>query len=267
MPLTINSNREAASITKNLDKSLKAQQKSFEKLSSGKRITRASDDAAGLAIAARITADADVLRVAARNTSDAVSVTDVASSLYDTSGQIVDRLTELAAQSANGVLSDTQRSALNQEFQSLSAELDRQSASSEFNGQQLSGGSFSFNVGSGSDVQLNIASLNSQALGVASQNVSSQAAAQTALDQLKTARDSINQQAGSVGAVQSQLYSNYDRISNAIPVLRETASRIQDADVAEETSNLVRNKILAKGGASLLAQANISQQTALQLLR
>lgn len=267
MPLTINSTPEAHSITRNLDKSLKAQQKSFERLSSGKRINRASDDAAGLAIAAKTLADADVQAVAARNTSDAVSVTDVASSLYDTSGQIVDRLSELAAESANGTLSDTQRQALDQEFQSLTAELDRQSASTNFNGQQLSGGSFSFDVGNGQQVQLNVASLTSGGLGLNTQGVASQGAAQNALNQLKTARDTITQQAGQVGAVQSQLLSNYDRLQNQQPILREVASRIQDADVAEEMSNLVKNKILAKGGASLLAQANISQKTALQLLK
>jgi flagellin len=267
MPLTINSSPEAHSITRNLDKALKAQQKSFEQLSSGKRINRASDDAAGLAIAAKTLADADVQAVAARNTSDAVSVTDVASALYSGSSDIVNRLSELAAQSANGTLSDTQRTALDQEFQSLTAELDRQSAASNFNGQQLSGGSFSFNVGSGQDVQLNVATLTSAGLGLNSQSIATQGGAQTALDQLKTARDSINQQAGQVGAVQSQLLSNYDRLQNQQPVLREVASRIQDADIAEATSNLVRNKILSQGSAALLAQANISQKTALQLLK
>ncbi len=267
MPLTINSSPEAHSITRNLDKSLKAQQKSFEKLSSGKRINKASDDAAGLAIAAKTLADADVLKVAARNTSDAISVTDVASQLYDTSGDILNRMSELAEQSANGTYSDTQRIALQQEYTALASELDRQSASSQFNGQQLSGGSFTFNVGDSQGVQLNIATLTSQGLGVASQNISTQGAAQSALNQIKTARDTVNQQAGQVGAVQSQLLSNYDRIQNTQPVLRESASRIQDADIAEEVSNLVRNRILSQGSASLLAQANISQKTALQLLR
>jgi len=274
MALTINSTVNSLSNLKNLNKASSDLKKANERLSSGKRINSASDDPAGAAIAARLASSAQIDAVAGRNISDGYSIADIADGALQSAGDITTRLSELAAQASNGTLSDSQRSALNDEFQSLKSELDRISNTTEFNGQQLlsgSGGSFDLQVGedggSNSQITLKTTGVSSASLNLSSANISTQAGAQAALDQAKAANDSVAQTRGSVGAVVSRLDTAYGNVKTSEVNQREAEDRISSADIAQEVANRLRASILQKGDVSLQAQANSSSANVLKLLR
>ena len=244
-------------------------QKSFDRLSSGKRINSASDDPAGLAIAEQLVASASTGQVAQRNIQDGYSQTEIASSALATIGDIETRKAELATQSANGTLSDSQRQALDQEYQSLSQEQTRIVETTQFNGVQLlsaSGSSTTIQVDNGqtgATITLNLPGVGGGSPG----SIATQAAAQAAIDTVSTSIQSLSEAQGTIGSIQSRLQSAGDNLAVRNENQLAAASRIRDVDVADEVANLTRNNILQQTSTALLAQANQSSASVLRLLQ
>ena len=285
MALTINTNIASLNAQRRLSSSTGSLRQSFERLSSGLRIVRAKDDAAGLAIADTLRADQRIASVAIRNANDGVSLISIADGALNEIGNVLQRLGELAEQSANGTLSSSQRSALDQEFASLGSEITRISNTTTFNGLQLLSGSqsVSLQVGfdSGTNSQISFKGINGtlESLGLAkagtatltfSLNASTtsggQSAALSALDAVKLAISSLTGARGTLGAAESRLNVAINNLQVSRENFASAESQIRDVDVAEEAANLTRLNILQQAGASVLAQANQQPSLALALL-
>lgn len=286
MPITIGSNIASLQSQRRLNTSSDALSRVYEKLSSGQRINRASDDAAGLAIADALKADARVASVAIRNANDGISTIAIADSALGEIGNVLARLSELSEQSANGTFSNAQRSALSNEFVALGSEIERIAVTTTFNGVRLLSGSstLTLQVGfdSGSTSQLALTGVsgllqNLGLAGVGSSNLQfsivagnadlSQSASRAALDAIKGAIGSLAQTRGNLGAAESRLNVAINSLSVARENFFAAESRIRDADVASEAAELTRLSILQQAGASILSQANQSPSLALSLLR
>lgn len=285
MAITISTNISSLNAQRRLGVSSKALTKSFERLSSGLRIVRASDDSAGLAIADSLKADQRVAGVAIRNANDGVSLISIADGALSEIGNVLSRMAELSEQSANGVLSSTQRSALDAEFSALGSEVSRISATTEFNGLNLlSGGSqVTFQVGfdsgtnsrisfsgvEGTLASLGLATSGSNALIFSLNGASTAAgqdAARNALDAVKGAISSLTTNRGTLGAAESRLNVTISNLQVARENLASAESQIRDVDVAGEAAELTRLNILQQAGAAVLAQANQQPALALALL-
>lgn len=279
MSITIATNVSSLKAQGRLGQSTKALQKSFERLSSGLRIVSASDDAAGLAIADKLRADVRIAGVAIRNANDGVSAIAIADGALNEIGNILTRMAELAEQSANGVLSATQRSALNDEFVALGSEIGRIANTTKFNDiALLSGGAdIALQVGldSTSDSQITITGVEGtlSALGLAASgsstltnSLSDATSAQTALDAVNDAISSLTTNRGTLGAVESRLGSAINNLQVARENFSSAESQIRDVDVASEAAQLTRLNILQQAGAAVLAQANQQPGLALALL-
>jgi flagellin len=257
----------------------------FERLSSGQRINRASDDAAGLAIADALRSDQRVASVAIRNANDGISTIAIADSALGEIANVLTRMAELSEQSANGVFSTVQRSALANEFVALASEIERIAITTEFNGVKLlSGGSqVTLQVGfdSASTAQISYKDVQGTlaALGLANANSSAlsysinagtlelgQSAARFALDAVNDAISSLASTRGKLGATDSRLQVTINNLSVARENFASAESRIRDVDVAAEAAELTRLNILQQAGAAVLAQANQQPSLALSLL-
>ncbi|MCC6933609.1 MAG: flagellin FliC [Deltaproteobacteria bacterium] len=271
MAITINNNIPSLQANRQINKQSKEIGDSFDKLSSGLRINKASADPAGLAVALDLLATADISSVASRNISDGVSLTAIADGALESAGEITGRMSELATQAANGTLSDEQRTALNNEYQQLKSELDRIAQTTEFNDQKLLAQDNTISLQAGtsgngsSQVVLSLPGVSSSSLGMPA-NISSQANAQSAIDQIATARDNISQARGAIGASASRFETAYNNLQTSEINQREAASRIRDVDVAQESSNLVANRIREQMSAAMSSQANLLPNLALKLL-
>ncbi len=285
MSITINTNIPSLNAQRRLSQSTTALTKSFEKLSSGLRITRASDDAAGLAIADTLRADQRIAGVAIRNANDGISLVSIADGALNEIGSVLARMAELAEQSANGVLNTTQRSAIDTEFQALGSEIQRIADTTEFNGLSLlSGGAeVSLQVGfdskttsriafsgvAGTLSSLGLSGANSTQL-IYSLNAATEAAGQDAargaLDAVKGAISSLTSNRGNLGAAESRLLVAINTLQVARENFAAAESQIRDVDVATEAANLTKLNILQQAGSSILAQANQQPALALSLL-
>lgn len=274
MGLRINTNTASLNAQRNLTETTTQLQRSMERLSSGLRITRASDDAAGLAISERLRAEVSSLQQAQRNAMDGISMLQVAEgALNETSGTLI-RLRELAIQSSNGTLGSGERAALDTEFQDLLAEIDRVAAVTEFNGTQLLDGTaptVAFQVGTGNTAndRISVTGVDATAsgLGVGALAVDTDVNAQAALDVLDTAIDSVSTLRAGFGTAQNRLESTIRSIAVSVENTAAAESRIRDVDVASETAILTRNQVMQQAGISVLSQANVSSQSALALLQ
>jgi flagellin len=276
MGLRINTNvasiaaQRALGITKNnMDNNLR-------KMSSGERITRASDDAAGLAISEKMKSHIRGLRQAKRNSDDGVSLIQTAEGAINEISNIIIRLRELSIQAASDTVGDTERGFSNIEFQNLLEEVQRISESSEFNGRKLldgTGGVVEIQVGIHNDplndrIKYDSATTDTTvaSLGLVGENIARKEGAQLSLAKLDDALVRINGTRASLGALQNRLQS----ASNTIAIQEENFSaansRIRDVDIASETADLAKNNILSQAGVSVLAQANQSPNFALKLL-
>lgn len=263
MAISINNSSASLNNLKNLNNATKDLNNVNERLASGKRIVRPSDDPAGAAIASKLLNEADLSSVAARNISDGVSMANIADSALQTGSDITTRLSELATQAANGTLSDSQRQALNQEYQSLKTELDRVGNTTEFNGQQLlsgSGAEVKIQAGTDQTSQSNITvstiGVSSQSLGLANTDLTSQANAQAALTASKNATQAISDSRGELGSSVSRLETAYSNLKTSELNKREAEDRISSADVAAEVANRVRSSVLQQADVGLQAQLN-----------
>ena len=285
MALTINTNIASLNAQRRLSASTSSLRQSFERLSSGLRIVRARDDAAGLAIADTLKADQRIASVAIRNANDGVSLISIADGALNEIGNVLQRMGELAEQSANGTLSSSQRSALDQEFSALGSEITRISNTTTFNGLQLLSGSqtvslqVGFNSNANSQITFKGTNGTLESLGLASAGSSSltfslnaattsggQTAALSALDAVKLAIGSLTSSRGTLGAAESRLNVAINNLQVSRENFSAAESQIRDVDVAEEAANLTRLNILQQAGASVLAQANQQPSLALALL-
>jgi len=276
MGLRINTNvsslaaQRALGVTKfNLDNN-------FRKLSSGERITRAADDAAGLAISEKLKGHIRGLRQAKRNSDDGISLIQTAEGGLNEISSIIIRLRELAVQAASDTVGDTERSFSNLEFQSLKEELQRISKSADFNGRKLldgTGGMVEIQVGIHNDptndrIRYNASDADAtlETLGLSSETIENKVGAQTTLTRLDDALVRINGVRANLGALQNRLQSASNNIAVSEENLSAANSRIRDVDVASETAELAKNNILAQAGVSVLSQANQSTSAALKLI-
>ncbi len=286
MAITLGSNIASLQAQRRLSNATQALGTTYERLSSGQRINKASDDAAGLAIADALRASQRVASVAIRNANDGISTINIADSALGEIGNVLTRLAELSEQSANGVFSVVQRSALSNEFVALGSEIERIAATTEFNGVKLLSGNSAvvlqvgFNSTSTSQVSYTGVQGTLAALGLANANVSNltfslngttlsegQSASRLALDAVNAAIQSLASTRGTLGAAQSRLEVAINNLSVARENFASAESRIRDVDVASEAAELTRLGILQQAGASVLAQANQQPGLALSLLR
>ena len=259
----------------NLSAAATRQSQSMTRLSSGLRIQSAADDAAGLAISEDFKANIRSLEQAKRNANDGVSLIQTADgSLKEVSGLLV-RMRELAVQSRNGTNNTTQRGFLDDEFQQLRSEIDRITATTEFNGITLLDGSQSggivFQVGIGTTnddrLTLSIATTSASALGLGTAQISSTAGVDAAIAAIDTAIEGVSTRRAAIGAMQNRLQVTMSNLETYSTNLSAANSRIVDVDVASETAELTKNNILLQAGSAMLAQANQGPQIALSLLQ
>jgi flagellin len=274
MSLVVNTNIASLAAQNNLANSTNALQGSVERLSSGLRITRAADDAAGLAVSETLRAHIASINQASRNSNDGISLTQIADGSAQTIGNLLSRLRELASQSANGTVGTTERSYVDQEFVQLRSEIDRISSVTEFNGTSLlSGSALSFSLqvgfksGANNTLNVNLSALDLTSIGLASVNVSTAANAQSALGNIDSAISAVATARANYGSYQNRLEATIASLQVTSQNFSAAESRIRDADVAYETSQFTKNQILVQSGIAILAQANALPQQALQLLR
>ena len=272
--VTINSNYAAAFAANSAKQISSGLDSAMEKLSSGKRINYASDDAAGQAIATRLTAEIQGMAVAARNAADGQSMLDTADAALQESQNLLLRMRELAVQAGNGTMNSDDQAALDKEFQALDDEVNRIASKTTWAGTKLldassSSGTFAFQAGvlASETIDVTIADMQSAALGIASLEVSDTTKANAAITALDTAIKKVSTERANLGAFSNRLESTISNINQIGVNLAASRGRIEDADFAQETGNLAKNQILQQAATAMLAQANASQGTVLTLIQ
>ena len=277
MGMRINTNVPSLSAQRSLGINTRNLNDNLRKLSSGERITKAGDDAAGLAISENLKAQIRGMRQAKRNAGDAVSLLQTAEGGMNEISNIIIRLRELSVQAASDTVGTTERGFSDIEFQSLKEEIDRISKSTEFNGIKLldgTGGKLEFQVGTKNDPVLDRlhydgagADATLKSLGLDVDGVSTKEGAQNVLKKLDDALVQINGVRANFGALQNRLQSTQNNLEISDENLSAANSRIRDVDVASETADMTKNNILLQAGISVLSQANQSPNSALKLLQ
>lgn len=277
MGLRINTNISSLNAQRNLSGTRLNQQKTLEQLSSGQRINRAGDDAAGLAISENLKAQIRGLGQAERNAQDGISLVQIAEGGLSEISNIMIRLRELAVQSASDTIGATERKFLNVEFEQLTSEVDRIANSTEFNRVPLLNGTgavFDIQIGTRNDpladrltFDASSADVNVAALGLNLASVSDKISSQNSLSAIDQAITSVSSIRADFGALQNRLQSTINNQQISIENLSAANSRVRDADIAKTTAELTKNNILMQAGTSVLAQANQSSTSALQLIQ
>jgi flagellin len=279
MGLRINTNIASVNAQRNLYNTTNSLQRSMEKLSSGLRINRAGDDAAGLAISEALKSDIRALEQASRNAADGISMLQTAEGALDEVSNIIVRLRELAEQSASETIGSDERGYLDGEFQALLAEITRISDTTEFNGKIMldgTAGTLDVQVGIGttsaSQVSLDLSTdMDAAGLGLTASTVNiagtDNTAALAAITNIVAATGTISAKRADFGAVQNRLEATIRNIGMSVENLKAANSRIRDVDVAAETSNFTALQILQQAGVSVLAQANQTSQLGILLLQ
>ena len=257
---------------------------SIERISSGIRINKGADDAAGLAISEGLRSDIRALRQATRNANDGMSLVNVTEGALNEQSSILIRLRELASQAATGTVGSTERATIQLEFSALRDELTRIAETTEFNGIGLINGNLASSVSSTSHTLIQIGidnstnsrldlnstlgldAVTSSTLGIASLSVTASAEALTALNTIETAIASVTAARGKVGAVQNRLQRSVSALSISAENLQAAESSIRDADIAHEIAQLTRNQILVQTSTAMVGQSNLIPQSVLQLL-
>ncbi|MEL6346549.1 MAG: flagellin [Myxococcota bacterium] len=273
--MTVRTNLSAMSAYSSLNSSQSSLTGSLERISTGLRINRAADDAAGLGVATKLNARATSVEQAMRNANDGISLIQTAEGSTNEVSNILVRMRELAVQSSSGTLSDEDRTFLNDEFSQLSQEIGRIASVTEFNGINLGDASatqvsaqIGINNATTSRVTISIGDLRATALGVAgsSINLASATAAQGAIDAIDSAIDSVNAYRSSYGSVQNRIESSLSNSQTYLESLRSAESQIMDADFAKESTEMTKNQIMQQAGVAALAQAKSINQSVLSLL-
>jgi flagellin len=257
---------------------------SIERISSGIRINRGADDAAGLAISEGLRSDIRALRQATRNANDGMSLINVTEGALNEQSGILIRLRELASQAATGTVGSTERGTIQLEFSALRDELTRISQTTEFNGTALLDGSLASTATSTNHIMIqigidnsensrlnlnsaiNLAAVDASTLGIEALSVTGASEALTALNEINAAIGSVTASRGKVGAVQNRLQRSVSALAITAENLQAAESAIRDADIAEEIAELTRNQILVQTSTAMVGQSNLIPQSVLQLL-
>ena len=284
MAIRIFNNTASVNAQRNLDINSSRLSKSIERISSGIRINKGSDDAAGLAISEGLRSDIRALRQATRNANDGMSLVNVAEGALNEQSGILIRLRELASQAATGTVGSTERASIQLEFNALRQELTRIANTTEFNGIGLIDGSLASSVASTSHTLIQIGidntansrldlnntlaldAVTAEKLGLNVLSVSASAEALTALASIETAIASVTASRGKVGAIQNRLQRSVSSLSISTENLQAAESAIRDADIAHEIAELTRNQILVQTSTAMVGQSNLIPQSVLQLL-
>jgi flagellin len=266
---SVNAQRSMAGVQRDI-------QKTFAQLSSGSRITKAADDAAGLSISEGLKATSRSLQQAIRNSNDGISMVQVAEGGLNEISNIMTRLRELGIQAASDTVGERERGFINNEVKQLVSEADRISKTTRFGGVNLIDGTgvqFDFQVGTNNDQQLDRISYNAEGtnatvsnLGIEGMDFSTKEGAQGALNIIDEAQTKTNGFRSDLGALQNRLTSTVDNLAVTYENVMAANSRIRDTDLASATADLTRNNILMNGSISTLAQANSAPQMALKLI-
>lgn len=277
MGLRINTNVSSLNAQRNLSRTRLSQQKVLEQLSSGQRINRAGDDAAGLAISENLKAQIRGLGQAERNAADGISLVQIAEGGLSETSNILIRLRELAVQAASDTIGPTERKFLNVEFEQLVSEIDRIANSTEFNKVPLLNGTgavFDIQIGTRNDpltdrltFDASSADVNVAALGLNLASVADKISAQNSLAAIDSAIVSVSGIRADFGALQNRLQSTINNLQVSVENLSSANSRVRDADIAKSTAELTKTNILMQAGTSVLAQANKSTTSALTLIQ
>ena len=262
----MNTNRQMGVVTSAL-------QKSTEKLSSGYKINRAGDDAAGLSISEKMRSQIRGLNKASDNAQDGISLIQVAEGALNETHSILQRMNELATQAANDTNTATDRTAIDAEMKQLTSEIDRIRTTTQFNTQNLLDGNFTkknLQVGSlsGQTIQISISDMSASSLGLAASDmkVDTNANAGKSMSLIQKAIDSVSTQRSTLGALQNRLEHTINNLDTTSENTSAAESRIRDTDMADEMVQYSKNNILAQAGQSMLAQANQQTQGVLSLL-
>jgi len=279
-PMAINTNSSSLTAQRHLTTNARGLQKSISRLSSGVRVQSASDNAAGIAISENMRAQQKGFSQAMKNANDGVAVLQTAESGYQSISDLLIRMRELAVQSANDSVSDTERGYLDTEFQDLISEIDRVSNVVEYNGISLldgtagslsaTTGTMTFQVGtrnSANDrVSITLTTQNASALNVDSQTVATQASAQATIATIDLALEALSTDRAQVGSTINELTHAVDNLASTIENYGNSISQIRDTDMAAESSDFSKANVLQQAGVSMLSQANQSPNLVLRLL-
>lgn len=261
----MNTNRQMGIVSSSL-------QKSTEKLSSGYKINRAGDDAAGLSISEKMRSQIRGLNKAASNAQDGISLIQVAEGALNETHSILQRMNELATQAANDTNTSDDRKAINQEMEQLTSEIDRIQSTTQFNTQNLLDGSFSsknLQVGALKDqtITISINKMDARSIGVSGLAVSSNTSASESMSKIQNAIQSVSDQRAKLGAIQNRLEHTINNLNTTSENTAAAESRIRDTDMASEMVEYSKNNILQQAGQSMLAQANQQTQGVVSLLQ
>ncbi len=271
MPIRITNNIASMNAQRQINRSSKGLNTALERLSSGFRINKAGDDAAGLAISEKLRANIRALGQASRNASDGISMIQTAEGAMDETNNMLVRMKELAEQSANGTLSDTERGFLSSEYRALHSEITRIADATKFNETSLLDGTLDVDIqiglsdGTNDTLNVTIGDVDAVALSLTA-SISTVGDAQGALGTVTSAITTVATRRSDLGALQNRLESIVNNLDTVVENLTAAESRIRDADIAAETANLTKFSILTQAGVSILAQANQSPMVALSLL-
>ncbi len=276
MGFRINTNVSSIAAQRSLGVNNREAESTLSKLSSGTRITKAADDAAGLAISEKMKANIRSMKQADRNTNDGISMIQTAEGGLNEVSSILTRMRELAIQTASDTVGDVERGMSNLEYQNLKQELDRISQVTEFNGQKLLDGNgkrYDFQVGVNNDefqdrigYDSNTVNARVDDLGVSELDISSKDGSQSSLSAVDGAIEKVSGYRAYLGAIQNRLISTSNNLQINVENLSQANSRIRDVDYAEATAQQAKNTILNSAGTSVLAQANANGQNALKLI-
>jgi flagellin len=271
--VSINSNYAASYAANAAKQTQSGLDSAMEKLSTGKRINYAKDDAAGQAISTRLTAEIQGLSMASRNAADGQTLIDTADGALEETHQLLLRMRELAVQSANGTLESSDRTALNAEFHALSHEITRIADNTSWAGKDLLDGDqangITFQVGpdAAQTITHSIPDTDAAGLAIATNTVLTVGAASVAITALDAAISTVSGERAQLGAISNRLDSTISNLDQVRVNLSASKGRIEDADFAQETGNLAKGQILQQAATAMVAQANSSQSTVLTLLR
>ena len=276
MGFRINTNISSISAQRSLGVNNRESESNLSKLSSGSRITKAADDAAGLAISEKLKANIRSMKQADRNANDGISMVQTAEGGLNEVSSILTRMRELAMQTSSDTVGDSERAMTNMEYQNLKLELERISSVTEFNGKKLlngEGDKYDFQIGANNDgfqdrISYDARQVNSKMenLGIDELEVSSKDGSQQSLASLDSAIEKVSGFRSFLGAIQNRLVSTSNNLQVNVENLSAANSRIRDVDYAEATAAKAKNDILSAAGTSVLAQANMSSQGALKLI-
>ena len=271
MSVVVNTNVASLSASKILSANRSELETAMSRLSSGKRINSSADDAAGMAVAAKIRADVRSLNQAIRNANDAISLVATYDGATNEIESMLVRMRELAVQSVNGTYTNSDRTNAQKEVTALLAEIERIADYTKFNRTLLSNTAYSFRVGAQSstadDVTITLGDVQGSALGIDAVTIATSAGATTAVTTIDTAIDSLAGHRANAGAFLNRMAATVSVQANVAQRMTEALSGVEDADYAAESANLARGVILAQAGSAMLAQANRSPEYILTLLR